>query len=113
MTSLSEQITLLEGMLATAKTEVKALEGGKKSSSTRARKSLQNVKNASHVMRKNIITHTRSIPTKTRVTRPVVEATNTEPEPEPELESEPAPEPPKLVRSMTEAKPKSKAKAKK
>ena len=81
--SLSESITSLRTMLDTAENEIKSLELGRKASSARARKSLQNIKTASHVLRKEITAHTKSLPTKSRskkvvepepVVEPVVEA---------------------------------------
>ena len=64
--SLSDSITSLRTMLDTAENEIKSLELGRKASSARARKSLQNIKTASHVLRKEITAHTKSLPTKSR-----------------------------------------------
>ena len=75
--SLSESITSLRTMLDTCENEIKSLESGRKASSARARKSLQNIKTASHSLRKQITAHTKSLPTKSRTKKtvePVVEA---------------------------------------
>jgi len=75
--SLSESITSLRTMLDTCENEIKSLELGRKASSARARKSLQNIKTASHSLRKQITAHTKSLPTKSRTKKtvePVVEA---------------------------------------
>ena len=87
--SLSESITSLRTMLDTAESEIKSLESGRKASSARARKSLQNIKMASHGLRKQITAHTKSLPTKSRSKKPV--------EPEPEPVAEPTAEPKKRV----------------
>jgi len=81
--SLSEQIIKMQVMLDTAKKEVHALEGGKKSSSARARKSLQNIKTSSHIMRKNITEHSKTIPVKKRVPKPAVAEPVADPPSEP------------------------------
>ena len=73
-------------MLDQAEKEVKALEGGKKASSARARKSLQSIKSNSHSLRKQIIEHTRGLPVKKREKKETTEKT-------PEVEPEPAPKP--------------------
>ena len=88
--SLSESITSLRTMLDTCENEIKSLESGRKASSARARKSLQNIKTASHVLRKEITAHTKSLPTKSRTKKTV------EPEPEP-VQPEPTPEPKKRI----------------
>lgn len=64
--SLSESITALRTMLDSADKEVKSLEGGKKASSARARKALQNIKGGCHVLRKNITSHQKTMTTKPR-----------------------------------------------
>ena len=74
--NLSESICGLRSMLDTCETEIKSLEGGRKASSARARKSLQNIKNSCHNLRKAVTIHTKALPTKTRVKKD-------EPEPEP------------------------------
>ena len=67
MSSLSESITSLKTMLQNAEKEIKLLESGRKSSAPRARKSLQNIKTTSHILRKSIMEHMRKIPVKSRV----------------------------------------------
>ena len=85
--SLSESITSLRTMLDTCENEIKSLELGRKASSARARKSLQNIKTASHSLRKEITAHTKSLPVKSR-------SKKVEVEPEPVVEpAEPTPEP--------------------
>jgi hypothetical protein len=79
--SLSENITSLRTMLDSAEHEIKSLESGRKASASRARLSLQKIKANCHSLRKEITTHTKSLPTKTRVKKVTVEP---EPEPEPE-----------------------------
>ena len=95
--SLSENITSLRTMLDSAENEIKSLEGGRKASAARARLSLQKIKKNCHMLRKDITTHTKAIPTKTRVKKVVepVEPEPVEPEPEPEPVE---PEPVKKVR---------------
>ena len=56
-------------MLDNAETEIKSLEAGRKASSARARKSLQNIKNSCHNLRKAVTIHTKALPTKTRVNK--------------------------------------------
>ena len=71
--SLSESIMSLRTMLDTAENEIKSLELGRKASSARARKSLQNIKTLSHSLRKEITAHTKSLPTKSRTKKVEVE----------------------------------------
>jgi hypothetical protein len=78
--SLSESITSLRTMLDSCASEVKLLENGRKSSSARARKSLQNIKSSCHGLRKQITDHTKALPTKTRVKKDITPA-ECEPEP--------------------------------
>ena len=73
--SLSESITSLRTILDTADKEVKALEGGKKASSARARKSLQTMKTNCHSLRKNIMTHRKGLAVKPRTKKVVTEET--------------------------------------
>ena len=84
--SLSDSITSLRTMLDTCENEIKSLESGRKASSARARKSLQNIKTASHSLRKDITTHTKALPTKSRSKKTVEPAEVVEP-------AEPTPEP--------------------
>ena len=46
-------------MLDNAESETKSLEGGRKASSARARKSLQNIKTSCHNLRKAVTQHTK------------------------------------------------------
>ena len=71
--SLNEEITKIQSMLDTAKTELTAFEKGNKSSAARARKSLQSIKTASHSTRKSIMERSKALPKKTRT--PKVSAT--------------------------------------
>ena len=105
--SLSEKITSLRTMLDSAESEIKSLEGGRKASSARARKSLQSIKTECHGLRKGITNHVKSMETKTRVKK-TDEPQPVEPEPvEPEPEEEPMPtSPPELKRSRTKKIPK-------
>ena len=100
MTSLSQSITSIRTRLDNAEKEVKSLECGKKASSARARKSLQNIKTNCHSLRKNITEHTKSIPIKSKCKIP-----ETIPETVEETVEE-LPDPPKLEREQTMAKPK-------
>jgi hypothetical protein len=91
----------MKTMLEQAEAEVKNLEGGRKASSAKARKSLQSIKTASHSLRKAISEHSNALPVKPRVKKVV---TLVEPTPEPEAESIPEPEP-----EPVKAKPKPRA----
>ncbi len=66
MTTLTENISVLRAHLSTAEKELNLLQSGRKASSARARKSLQNIKQLSHSLRKEIVEHVKSIPTKKR-----------------------------------------------
>jgi hypothetical protein len=97
--NLSECICGLRSMLDNAEVEIKSLENGRKASSARARKSLQNIKNSCHNLRKAVTLHTKALPTKTRVKNVVEpEPVVVEPEPEPEPVEEVKPVKPKKVR---------------
>ena len=103
--SLSEQILLMKQDLENVERELKSLEGGRKASAPRARKSLQNLKTSSHALRKQIVEHTKSLPIKKRTKKePVQNPEDFKPEPAPE--QEPAPEEPKA--STKKAKPRKK-----
>jgi len=87
--SLSDKITSLRTMLDSTESEIKSLEGGRKASSARARKSLQSIKTECHGLRKGITNHVKSMETKTRVKKEVpveqvVEAKSPEEEPMPD-----------------------------
>lgn len=71
--SLSQQITALKTLLEQAESEIKSLEGGRKASAARARKSLQGIKSSSHGLRKLITEHTRALPVKARKGAPPAE----------------------------------------
>lgn len=86
MSSLSTSITELRQLLDQTESEIKSLEGGRKASSARARKSLQSIKSSSHALRKSIMEHTKALPTKSKAKK--VEAA-------PEAVVEPVPEPQK------------------
>jgi hypothetical protein len=81
--SLSENITSLRTLLDTAETEIKSLEGGRKASSSRARLSLQKIKQNCHSLRKDITTHTKALPTKSRSKKVESEPVESEPVEEP------------------------------
>ena len=96
--NLSNSITSLRTMLDNCETEIKSLEGGRKASSARARKCLQNIKTSCHNLRKAVTIHTKALPTKTRVKKDEpVEPVVPEPEPEP-VEPEPVSVKPKKTR---------------
>ncbi len=66
MTSLNEQINEIKTHLLVAESELNSLISGKKASSSRVRKSLQEVKKLSHLLRRSIVEFTKSLPTKKR-----------------------------------------------
>ena len=97
--SLNDQILLMRQSLDETERELKALEGGRKASAPRARKSLQALKQSSHQLRKQITESVKSMPTKKRIKKEevnVLEGRESQIEPEPE-EPEPV-EKPKRVR---------------
>lgn len=109
--TLERQIQELRLHLDSAESEVKSLKSGRKASSARVRKSLQNIKVGSHSMRKSVMEYTKSLPTKTRAKKVVekaVEKAENLPVIEPviEKEEEMPPSPPKLVRTKRVQKPK-------
>jgi tryptophanyl-tRNA synthetase len=85
--SLFESITILKSQLDAAEKEIQALQGGRKASSSRARKSLMSVKSGSHDLRKQIMAHTKGMDVKKRIPKgkqepvaePVAEAVVEEP----------------------------------
>ena len=79
--SLSEQVILMRQSLDECERELKSLEGGRKASAPRARKSFQALKQSSHAMRKQITESVKSMPVKSRTKKEV--------EPEPEVVEEP------------------------
>jgi hypothetical protein len=74
--SLTENITSLRTMLDSAEAEILSLSGGKKAAGPRARRSLQNIKSASHSLRKSITDHTKGMVTKPRVKKEILCATH-------------------------------------
>jgi hypothetical protein len=74
--SLIDSITSLRTQLDNAELEIKSLAGGKKIAGPRARRSLQNIKNASHSLRKSITDHTKGMVTKPRVKKEILCATH-------------------------------------
>ena len=62
MSTLSEQLIQMKTVLTDIENESKSLQGGKKASGARARKSLMKLKKQSHNMRKSITEHTKSLP---------------------------------------------------
>ena len=71
-------INEIKMQLEIAEKEIVSLEGGRKASAARARKSLQIIKGLSHTLRKNIVEYSKGLPTKKRG-----EAGATEPPTEP------------------------------
>ena len=59
-------ISEIRMQLEEAEKEIASLEGGRKASAARARKSLQIIKGLSHALRKQIVEYSRSLPTKKR-----------------------------------------------
>jgi len=77
MSSFSEKISSLRTMVDMCESEIKSLEAGKKTSSVRARKCLQDIKMTSHAMRKDVTDFTKSLPIKSRSSK-VVESVEPE-----------------------------------
>jgi len=94
MTSLNEQVLIMKQSLSEVEEHLSKLQGGRKSSSSKARASLMALKKNSHVLRSDITKYTKELPTKSRPKKEnvnVFEAKmeQVEPEPvEPELELE-------------------------
>ena len=65
--SLTDQLAQIKSSINEAETELGLLNSGRKVSSARLRKQLQNVKQQSQILRKSVIEHTKSMPTKKRV----------------------------------------------
>ncbi len=70
MTTLSESINEIKTHILVAESELNSLIAGKKASASRTRKSLQEVKKLSHLLRKGIVEFTKSLPTKKRTLSP-------------------------------------------
>ncbi len=64
--SLKEKVNEIRLQLDTTDRELASLEGGRKASAARARKSLQLIKSLSHTLRKQIVDYTKQLPTKRR-----------------------------------------------
>ena len=65
--SLADQLAQIKASINEAERELTSLTSGRKISSSRVRKQLQNVKNQSQILRKSVIVHTKEMPTKSRV----------------------------------------------
>ena len=94
MTSLNEQVLIMKQSLSEVEEHLSKLQGGRKSSSSKARASLMALKKNSHVLRSDITKYTKELPTKSRPKKEnvnVFEAKMEQVEPElvePELELE-------------------------
>ena len=73
--SLSESIQEIKTHIFVAESELNDLIAGKKASASRVRKSLQEVKKLSHLLRKAIIDHVKLLPVKTRVSTDIPKPT--------------------------------------
>jgi hypothetical protein len=72
--SLNDQINEIKTHILVAESELNSLVTGTKASASRARKSLQQIKKLSHALRKAIVLHLKTLPTKKRAkTETVVE----------------------------------------
>ena len=95
---LEQQMTVMKNYLENAEKELISLKGGKKASAARVRKQLQALKTESHLMRKNIMEHTKAMPVKPRVKK---ESKETVEEESKETIEETMPPAPVLKREMT------------
>ena len=68
--SLNEQINEIKTHIFVAESELNDLIAGKKASASRVRKSLQQIKKLSHLLRKAIVDFTKTLPTKKRSLSP-------------------------------------------
>ena len=59
-------ISEIRMQLEVAEKEIASLQGGRKASAARARKSLQIIKGLSHALRKQIVEYSKGLPTKKR-----------------------------------------------
>jgi hypothetical protein len=66
MTTLTENLANLKIHMETTEKELASLVAGRKASSARARKALQNLKALAHTMRKQIVEHMKSLPVKSK-----------------------------------------------
>ena len=71
--SLKEKVNEIRLQLDATERELASLEGGRKASAARARKSLQLIKSLSHTLRKQIVEYTKALPTKRRTPIEVAE----------------------------------------
>ncbi len=71
MSALSESIQEIKTHIFVAESELNSLIAGKKASASRVRKSLQEVKKLSHLLRKAIVEHVKTLPTKKRTLLPI------------------------------------------
>jgi hypothetical protein len=69
--SLSESINNIKTHIYVAESELNSLLAGKKASASRVRKSLQEIKKLSHALRKAIVEHLKTLPTKKRALSPI------------------------------------------
>ena len=83
--SLSESINEIKTHIFVAESELNSLLAGRKASASRVRKSLQEIKKLSHALRKAIVEHLKTLPTKKRALSPKAE----EPKPESAESAEP------------------------
>ena len=66
MTNLTEQMNTLRTYMDTAEKELASLQAGKKASSARTRKALGQIKTLCHLMRKEVVSHVKSMPVKSK-----------------------------------------------
>ena len=71
--SLKEKVNEIRLQLDATERELASLEGGRKASAARARKSLQLIKSLSHTLRKQIVDYKKALPTKRRTPEVVAE----------------------------------------
>jgi chromosome segregation ATPase len=71
--SLKEKVNEIRLQLDATERELASLDGGRKASAARARKSLQLIKSLSHTLRKQIVDYTKALPTKRRTPIEVAE----------------------------------------
>ena len=81
--NLTDKILLMRANLDSAEQHIKQLEAGRKSSSSKARASLQKIKGQSHTLRSEVITFQKALPTKKRT-----KVIPVEPSAEPEIIAE-------------------------
>ena len=80
MSTLSEQLAIMRSNLELCEKHVKSLESGRKSSSAKSRSLLMKIKQDSHSMRKDIMTHCKALPVKSRTKKAEAVAEAVEPE---------------------------------